>query len=108
MENRGLKKETFAEMLKMQSQIPQEMQPYWGDIKGWGLGFAIEPTKNGMRYSHGGDNGGFQAGCMFYKEQKFGYVYFTNCDKAGMFHVQLRSFLGEMDSSAAGGHSLKE
>jgi CubicO group peptidase (beta-lactamase class C family) len=89
-----LKKETVDEMLKMQSSIPQEWN--WGDIKGWSLGFAVEPTDHGIRYSHGGDNGGFQAGCMFYREQKTGYVFFTNCDRSGPFYVNLRTFLGEM------------
>ena len=102
MENKGLKKESFDEMLKMQSSIPKEMEPNWGDIKGWGLGLAIEPTERGIRYSHGGDNGGFQAGCMFYREQKNGYVYFMNCDKAGMFHVKLRIFLEEMKPATDG------
>jgi len=96
MQSKGLKKENINEMLKVQSKIPKEYESQWGEIKGWGLGLAIEPTDHGTRYSHGGDNGGFQAGCMFYKEQKSGYVYFINCDRAGMFYVQLRAFLGEM------------
>ena len=96
MKNKGLKKESIEEMLKMQSTIPKESAPMWGEIKGWGLGVAIEPTDHGNRYSHGGDNGGFQAGCLFYKEQNFGYVFFTNCDKSGGLYVRLRTFLGEM------------
>jgi CubicO group peptidase (beta-lactamase class C family) len=96
MEGKGLKKESIEEMLKMQSKIPDSEAANWGEIKGWSLGFAIEPTERGIRYSHGGDNGGFQAGCMFYREQKNGHVFFTNCDKSGMFYVKLRTFLGEM------------
>lgn len=96
MNGKGLKKETSGEMLKMQSNIPEADAAMWGEIKGWSLGFAVEPTDHGIRYSHGGDNGGFQAGCMFYKDLKNGYVFFTNCDRGGMFYVQLRTFLGEM------------
>jgi CubicO group peptidase (beta-lactamase class C family) len=96
IEGKGLKKETLEEMLKQQSHIPTAMLPYWGEITGWSLGFAVEPTDHGIRYSHGGDNGGFQAGCMFYRKQKNGYVFFTNCDKSGQFYVNLRTFLGEM------------
>lgn len=96
IENKGLQKASIDEMLKMQARIPKENQAGWGEIAGWGLGLAIEPTDKGIRYSHGGDNGGFQGGCMFYKEQKNGYVYFTNCDRGGEFYVQLRTFLGEM------------
>jgi len=96
LENKGVKKESIDEMLKMQSTIPKEHESNWGEIKGWGLGFAIEPTDHGIRYSHGGDNGGFQAGFMFYKKEKNGYVYFVNCDKSGLFYMQLRTFMGEM------------
>lgn len=95
MENKGLKKESIDEMLKMQSKIPAGQEANWGDIRGWGLGIAIEPTAHGTRYSHGGDNGGFQAGCMFYKKQKNGYIFFTNCDRSGAFYMRLRALLGE-------------
>ena len=96
MENKGLKKSEIDEMLKVQSKIPKAQASNWGEITGWGLGMAIEETDHGIRYSHGGDNGGFQAGFMFYKDKKNGYVYFTNCDKGGMFYVKLRTLLGEM------------
>jgi CubicO group peptidase (beta-lactamase class C family) len=96
LDNKIVKKETVDEMLKKQSSIPNEWAPMWGEIKGWSLGYAVEPTDHGIRYSHGGDNGGFQAGCMFYREQRSGYVFFTNCDNSGPFYVNLRTFLGEM------------
>jgi CubicO group peptidase (beta-lactamase class C family) len=96
MSNKGLKKQTIEEMLKTQANIPEEEVASWGTIRGWGLGFAIEPSEHGTRYSHGGDNGGFQAGMMFYKDQKRGYVYFLSCDKGGQFYVNLRNLLGEM------------
>jgi CubicO group peptidase (beta-lactamase class C family) len=96
MDGKILKAATTNEMLKQQSFIPKEWAPMWGEIQGWSLGFAVEPTDHGIRYSHGGDNGGFQAGCMFYREQKIGYVFFTNCDQSGPFYVALRTFLGEM------------
>ncbi|HMF72285.1 MAG TPA: hypothetical protein VK616_12485 [Flavitalea sp.] len=56
----------------MQSKITKERESSWDEIKGWGLGFAIEPTDHGTRYSHGGDNGGFQAGVMFIEGRKTG------------------------------------
>jgi CubicO group peptidase (beta-lactamase class C family) len=96
MEDKDLKKSSIDEMLKVQSKIPKTLAADWGEITGWGLGLAIEETDHGIRYSHGGDNGGFQAGFMFYKDKKNGYVYFTNCDRGGMFYVKLRTFLGEM------------
>jgi len=99
MESKGLKKSSIDEMLKIQSRIPKEQSANWGEITAWGLGMAIEETDQGIRYSHGGDNGGFQAGFMFYKAKKNGYVYFTNCDRGGMFYVKLRTLLGEMKSN---------
>jgi CubicO group peptidase (beta-lactamase class C family) len=96
LDGKVLKKETVDTMLKQQSFLPKEWEPYWGEIKGWSLGFAVEPTDHGTRYSHGGDNGGFQAGCMFYRNSNSGYVFFTNCDNSGPFYVNLRTFLGEM------------
>ena len=98
MKNKGLKKSSIDEMLKVQSKIPKAQAADWGEITGWGLGLAIEETDHGIRYSHGGDNGGFQAGFMFYKDKNNGYVYFTNCDRGGMFYVKLRTLLGEMTS----------
>jgi CubicO group peptidase (beta-lactamase class C family) len=96
MNNKGLKKATIEDMLQLQSHVPKGDEANWGTIKGWSLGFAVEPTDHGTRYSHGGDNGGFQAGCMFYREPKIGYVYFTNCDKGGWFYEKLRIFLDEL------------
>lgn len=96
IEGKMLRKTTFDGMLSMQSKIPTEMEPYWGFIKGWGLGFAVEPTSLGTRYSHGGDNGGFQASCLFYRDKKMGHVYFTNCDRLGMFYMKLMAFIDEM------------
>lgn len=100
MEGKLLKRSTFDEMLTMQSKIPTEMEPYWGFIKGWSLGFAVEPTSRGTRYTHGGDNGGFQAGCMFYREKKVGHVFFTNCDRVGMFYMKIMEFLEEIPPPA--------
>ncbi|MBZ4192439.1 serine hydrolase domain-containing protein [Niabella beijingensis] len=89
----GLQPESINEMLKMQSRIPPEQEDHFGVIKGWGLGFAIEPTGQGVRYSHTGENPGFLAFCAFSREQKNGYVFFTNGDQGGILNIRLRIFL---------------
>ena len=95
IENKVLKKETIDEMLAVHSKIPAEQEPHFGDIRGWGLGFAIEPTDHDARYSHSGQNPGFIAFFMFHGQQKNGYVFFTNGDKGGVLEMNLRAFLGE-------------
>jgi CubicO group peptidase (beta-lactamase class C family) len=94
MENRGLKKATIGEMLKIHTRIPEDQLPYYGPIRGWGLGFAVEPSDQGTRFSHSGYNPGFVAFFMFDREHKNGYVFFTNSvDKAGVLEAHLRKFL---------------
>lgn len=54
-------RQSIDEMLEVQVKFPSKYEKDWCEIKGWGLGFAIEPTDHGIRYSHGGDNGGFSS-----------------------------------------------
>jgi CubicO group peptidase (beta-lactamase class C family) len=90
MNNKGLKRATFDEMLKEQISIPNDTV---GSHDAFGLGFYMEPTKYGTRYAHNGSNGDFTSGFIFYRKQKFGYVFFTNCENGGEFNKALRSFL---------------
>jgi len=95
MDHTGLKKSTVEEMLKEQAQVPKEDDLYSSGTTSWGLGVGIEHTRYGIRYKHGGNNGDFQSGYMFYKERKNGYVFFTNCDKGAEFNKNLETFLTE-------------
>jgi CubicO group peptidase (beta-lactamase class C family) len=96
MNGKGLKKESFDEMLKTQVVLSKQSDFYInrGDTA-WGLGIAIEPTKYGTRYKHDGDMYSFQSAFMFFKEQKNGYVFFTNCNKGLAFNEKLQYFLTE-------------
>lgn len=88
MQGKGLKKESYEEMLKV--QFPDASNP--GQSQ-WGLGIAIKPTEFGDEYSHGGFNLNFTSEFMFNKKQKFGYVFFTNCNKGSTLNKKLVEFL---------------
>ena len=65
------------------------------DIDGvwYGLGLRVKPSELGAEYRHGGYNLNFSSGFMFNAEQKFGYVFFTNCEKGQEFDARLAAFL---------------
>jgi len=92
MDIKDLKKKSIDEMLKEQIIIPNGTTD---THEAFGLGFYMEPTQYGTRYSHNGSNGDFTSGFVFYKQQKFGYVFFTNCDKGGEFNKKMKAFLLE-------------
>jgi hypothetical protein len=77
-------------MLKEQVQITDENQK---DITGWGLGFCRRTSKYGIIYAHGGNTLGYTSACMLNKERKFGYVFFTNYDRANKFYLKLETLL---------------
>jgi hypothetical protein len=84
----GLKKETYDEMLKVQIQVP-----FRTDSSSYCLGIEMKPTRFGNEYMHDGYNRNFYSAFMFNKVQKFGYVFFTNCNKGSDLNKILESFL---------------
>ncbi|MGQ8336637.1 serine hydrolase domain-containing protein [Sunxiuqinia sp. A32] len=94
MNNVGLKKESYDDMLKEQVKIPDEMRNKISE-SGWGLGFAISNTNNGTTYSHGGNNLGYTSGFRFNKEKKIGYVFLTNSGNKNAFDIAMNKFLLE-------------
>ena len=90
----NLAKKTYTEFLREQVEIPKD--DYENAVLGnthWSLGFGMKETKNGMRYSHGGNNGDFTSFLVFYPEQKFGMVLFSNSEK-----VMFSNFTNEIAS----------
>jgi CubicO group peptidase (beta-lactamase class C family) len=79
MEEKGLKRESFNEMLKAQVQIPDDdnLRKNFG-VTEYGLGFERKPSIYGMNLAHGGNNWGYSSFFMINREKKFGYVFFTN------------------------------
>jgi len=92
MNEEGLKKESYDDMLK--EQFPNTSKPGKGQ---WGLGIAIKPTEFGDEYSHDGFNLNFTSAFMFNKKQKFGYVFFTNCNKGSDINKKLLKFFKGID-----------
>lgn len=86
----GLKKSSFEEMLKEQVHFKDDnkLKLEVGQT-GWGLGFAQKPTTNGMIHLHTGNNHDFQAYAMFIPEKQYGFVFFTNSDKAQSFIMEI-------------------
>lgn len=84
-----MKDKTHEEMFKAQVSIPKNEED---DTIAWGLGIAMKPTRYGLAYLHGGNNGNFQSGCRFFKDQKNGYVFFTNCNKGADLNKRLEVF----------------
>jgi len=94
MEHKGISQASLDEMLKEQVQVPKDNDAYRMDGNtAWGLGIAIMPSPFGTIYEHGGNNGGFQSGFKYLKSTKTGFVFFTNCDKGGLFNKSLTGFL---------------
>jgi CubicO group peptidase (beta-lactamase class C family) len=86
--DKGLKKERFDDMYT--PQFPQSAKST-ADFRG--LGIVIRPTAFGDEYHHTGYNLNFTSAFLFNKKQKFGYVFFTNCNKGVDFNTNLEKFL---------------
>jgi CubicO group peptidase (beta-lactamase class C family) len=98
----GLKKALFDEMLKVQVVFPTyllERDAPKGDSSSWCLGIEKKHSEFGDEYLHGNNNWNFTGGFMFNQEQKFGYVFFTNCNKGMEFNKRLDLFLKRKDAS---------
>ena len=83
----GLSKKSLAEMFKQQSKVPD-----WDDADFWGLGINMKKTDYGTRYMHSGNNGDFTAYFIMYKDKKKGFVFMTNCNRAGDLFDKLEPF----------------
>lgn len=94
LEEKGLEKETFNEMLKEQVRLPDdsELKEDFG-FDSWGLGFIRSSTPYGLKYAHGGMNPYFQSYFMILKDKKSGFVFFTNSDNGLAIMEPLEQYL---------------
>lgn len=90
MKGQGLSKKSADQIFQPQVQLPNT-EDHSGETA-WGLGVAIIPAKDGMNYEHGGNNGNFQSYYRINRLNNSGYVFFTNCDRAGELNDRLVSF----------------
>ncbi len=94
MNDNGLSKKSIGEIFSTQIKLPETNELVTeGGYSAWGLGIAIMDTPSGPLYLHGGNNGDFQAGFAMDKDKKWGFVFFTNCDKGNEFDKRLQQFL---------------
>jgi CubicO group peptidase (beta-lactamase class C family) len=92
----GLKKTLFDEMLKDQVVFPTILfnaSAPKTDSSTWCLGIQKRHSEFGDEYLHGNNNWNYTGGFMFNQEQKFGYVFFTNCNKGIELNRKLEEFL---------------
>ncbi|MEO1418061.1 MAG: serine hydrolase domain-containing protein [Bacteroidota bacterium] len=81
-QRKGLRKETYEEMFKIQSTR--------SDGTHWGLGVRIEHTPSGVSYGHSGSTSrGFISNLVFYDESGLGYVILTNSQMGGWLSLPL-------------------
>ncbi|WP_340066793.1 serine hydrolase [Ascidiimonas aurantiaca] len=94
-DRKGLKKETYDEMLKIQTVIPvDEEDPLpEGYENFFGLGLALKKTPLGKAFGHGGNNGDFRCLARMYEELDMGFVIFTNSNTGHYLHNDLEAFL---------------
>lgn len=94
IEEKGLKKDSFDEMLKEQVRLPEgnSLRDDFG-FEAWGLGFIRASTPYGVKIAHGGMNPNFQSYFMLLKEKGFGFVFFTNTDDGLELLAPLEKYL---------------
>lgn len=90
----GLSEAHIDEMLTAQIDVPSDAPVRVDDgVTGWGLGFAVRPSRYGPLNLHGGTNTGFRSAFLFQRNRGFGYVLFTNSDRGDELNVRLRELL---------------
>jgi CubicO group peptidase (beta-lactamase class C family) len=92
----GLKKTFFDEILKVQVVFPTVLHVKDApktDSSMWCLGIEKKHSEFGDEYMHGNNNYNFTGAFMFNRERKFGYVFFTNCNKGMELNKRLEEFL---------------
>ena len=92
MSDKILSEKSYEEFLKIQSVAPADKE-YNEPSYNYGLGIVVESTPYGTHYSHGGDNFSHTCRFMFNKEQRVGYVFFTNSEHKEAFDKNLMAFL---------------
>ena len=88
LDGSGLQKRTSAEMLRVQIRVDEGCQNCISNKPtgrlsreiGWGLGWGLQETEDGISLWHWGDNGGsgFHCYAVGFPRQRLGIVVFTN------------------------------
>lgn len=96
LERKGLKPETYQEMMKMYNEYPlQDGQVKPDYPEGMGQGIAIRSSAYGKVFGHSGNNGDFHCNFEIYDDLKMGYIIFTNANTGYMLHKDFAKLLVE-------------
>lgn len=96
IEGHGLSSEMTELFHAEHSRVPVDSDTHRASgVTAWSLGLGMEPTEYGTRYKHGGNNGDFQSGMMFFRDRKLGYVFLTNSDKGEEFNRRMEACITE-------------
>ena len=94
MRDKALSKKSSNEMFTAQVEVSPTNPSFTEDgFSSWGLGIAIKKMGEKNLYGHGGNNGNFQSGFIIDKSGRWGFVFFTNCDKGRELNKALQEFL---------------
>ncbi|MEM6630570.1 MAG: serine hydrolase domain-containing protein [Bacteroidota bacterium] len=94
LERKGLKPETYKEMFRPQTPIPEDYYtPGLSTKEDFGLGIMVFDTHWGKAYGHGGNNGDFRCQFEIFDEGKMGFALFTNGSNGHLLVQALREFL---------------
>ncbi len=95
LERKGLKPETFVEMMQIHSEYPEDWRLSEKYDEGMGLGVSLRYSDYGKVFGHGGNNGDFK--CLFevYEDLGMGYIVFTNSNTGDALTDVMAEFLIE-------------
>jgi CubicO group peptidase (beta-lactamase class C family) len=87
----GLRKNLFAQMLKPHIQLPVRREDYSVMAEGlyWGLGWGLQIDNASESFWHWGDNGAFKCYVVGYPKQRNAMVFFTNSANGLSFAKEL-------------------
>lgn len=94
LENKELKPESYQELFKEQWKFTSKND--FTEILGntaWTPGFGVIQSDHYTNYAHIGNNWGYTTGFQLNRENKFGYVYFTNSNQVNDLHGKLEKLL---------------
>lgn len=96
LEQKGLKPATYDTILSKHSTYTFDNEAHKPKVPTYmGMSLEIRETPFGKTFGHGGNNGDFKCRFEVYKDQKMGYVIFTNSSTADALLQNFHNFLVE-------------
>ncbi|MCB0637018.1 MAG: beta-lactamase family protein, partial [Lewinella sp.] len=93
LDERGLEKESFAELFRPQVPLPADDYLAAAGVTDWTLGFARAEIDGHTLYAHTGKNPGFSGLFLISRDQQWGFVMFANANQAVEFELAVFNYL---------------